>query len=402
MTVAALIHVLATAPLFASRAFLTAFLSALIFRFGPLVPWLQDTELISTLAAAPPWFTHDYALMALGTLAVLEAVAERSPEIRAAMGELEGLLKGSVALAIAFGLLDSQSVAIAAPILGVSATPATAAGGALLAGAGSFGLAGVRRAVLLPLDDMDMDDTLGVRSVVTLAEEGGVFGALAVLILAPIAALIAIGVAVVAVTGLRAWFEAREEAAKVDCGACPARHHASALACPECSTTTSTPRRVGAFGQARDGDAPDPVTHAHALLARRRCPRCATRLGGAAIDARCPACETPAFADESALTAYIDGLRGRLGITLAILAGMSFVPVLGMIPGLILVRLSVIAPLRAYTPVMRGVAARWGNRVATLFLLCLQPIPILGAAMLPLIGWTSWTFHRAALEGAAD
>ena len=87
-----------------------------------------------------------------------------------------------------------------------------------------------------------------------------------------------------------------------------------------------------------------------------------------------------------------------MGITLGALACLSFLPVVGVVPGLILVRLAIISPLRAYTPAMRGVAARWGNRVATVLLLCLQPIPLLGAAMLPLIGWTSWAFHRAALE----
>ena len=56
------------------------------------------------------------------------------------------------------------------------------------------------------------------------------------------------------------------------------------------------------------------------------------------------------------------------------LACLSFLPVVGVVPGLILVRLAIISPLRAYTPAMRGAAARWGNRVATVLLLCLQPL----------------------------
>lgn len=400
MTVAALIHVFASAPLFASRAFLTALISALVFRFGPLVPWIQDTEMIATLAAAPPWFIHDITLISLATLAVVEAIAERSPDLRALFGEFEALIKGMVALAITFGLLDSQSAAIAAPVLGVTATTATAAAGAAVAGVGTWGLASVRRGLLRPLDDLDSDDTLGIRSVVTLIEEGSVMGGLALLIIAPMAAVIAITITAMAVSGLRAYATSKEEQAKVECSACATRHHASALVCPGCAAATTSPRSVGAFGQAKSASAPPAAQHRHALLTRRRCPRCATRLIGRAMDARCPGCESSAFADVHALSTYVEGLHGRLSITLAALAGMSFIPVVGMIPALILIRLTVIAPLRAYTPVLAGAAARWGDRISTLILLLLQPIPILGAAMMPLIGWKSWALHRAALERA--
>jgi Zn finger protein HypA/HybF involved in hydrogenase expression len=398
MTVVALIHALASAPLFASRAFLTAFMSALLFRFGPTVPWLQDTELIASLAAAPPWFTHDWALVAFGALALLEAVAERNPELRAAMSEFEGVVKGGVALGITFGLLDAQSAAVAAPVLGVSAGTTTALVGSAAAGAASWGLASVRRSLLRPLEDMDTDDILGVRSVIALAEEGGVFGGLALLVVAPFAAAAAIFLAVGVVAAAKGFFGAREEAAKVPCRSCSAPHHASAMVCPSCEVAATGPRAVGAFGQARQTPAPAPDVHAHALLMRRRCPRCATRLAGRALGSRCPTCETPAFRSSEDVTIYIEGLRGRMGITLGALACLSFLPVVGVVPGLILVRLAIISPLRAYTPAMRGAAARWGNRVATVLLLCLQPIPLLGAAMLPLIGWTSWAFHRAALE----
>ncbi len=398
MTVAALIHVLASAPLFASRAFLTAFISAVVFRFGPLVPWLQDTELIATLASAPPWFTHDITLASLGVLAILEAASERSPDLRALIGEFEAPLKGLVALAITFGLLDAQSAAIAAPVLGVTATSTTAAAGAAFAGVASWGLASVRRGLLRPLDDMDYDDSLGIRSIVTLVEEGSVMGGLALLIVAPVAAAVAITVTAMAVSGIRAYIAAKEDAAKVVCTSCDVRHHASAVVCPGCATPTPSPRRVGAFGQAKVEPAPGPEQHAHALLMRRRCPRCASRLVGRAMDARCPECATSAFADEHALSVYVEGLRTRLGVTLAALAGMSLIPVVGMIPGLIVIRLTVISPLRAYTPVLAGAAARWGDRISTIVLLLLQPIPILGAAMMPLIGYKSWAFHRAALE----
>ena len=398
MTAATLIHVLAGAPLFASRAFLTAFLTALTFRFGPGLPLLQDTELVATLAAAPPWFTHDVTLIALAVAAVAEAVAERNPDLRAFFAEFEAPVKGLVALAISLGLLDAQSASIAAPVLGVTAGAAIPTAGAAAVGGVTWGLASVRRALLRPLEDLDMDDALGLRGIVGLVEEGTVVGGLAMLIVAPMAAAVALTAAAMGVSALRAWSAGREEAARVSCGSCGARHHASAVVCPGCGEAHPSPRKVGFLGASTDAPAPEAALHSHALLMRRRCPQCASRLVGRAMSARCPECERTAFANEEALATYVAGLHTRLGVTLGALAVMSFIPVLGMIPALILIRLSVVAPLRSYTPALAGVAARWGDRITTLVLLLLQPVPILGAAMMPLIGWKSWALHRAALE----
>ena len=67
---------------FASRAFLPAFVTALLLRFGPQVPWLAHAGLLPHVRDVPTWFTSDAALVVLGLLAVLELVAERFPEAK--------------------------------------------------------------------------------------------------------------------------------------------------------------------------------------------------------------------------------------------------------------------------------------------------------------------------------
>lgn len=73
---------LGSVGVFASRAFLPAFVTALLLRSGPHAPWLDHAGLLPQVRDVPTWFTSDAALVVLGLLAILELVAERSPEAR--------------------------------------------------------------------------------------------------------------------------------------------------------------------------------------------------------------------------------------------------------------------------------------------------------------------------------
>ena len=78
---------------FASRAFLPAFVTALLLRFGPQVPWLAHAGLLPHVRDVPTWFTSDAALVVLGLLAALELVAERFPEAKVVLDEVHDYLK---------------------------------------------------------------------------------------------------------------------------------------------------------------------------------------------------------------------------------------------------------------------------------------------------------------------
>src|SRR4051812_37315547 len=64
-----LLHGLGSIGVFSSRAFLPAFVTSLILRFGPQVPWLARSGLLRHVRDVPTWFTSDTALIALGLLA---------------------------------------------------------------------------------------------------------------------------------------------------------------------------------------------------------------------------------------------------------------------------------------------------------------------------------------------
>ena len=70
---------LGSVGVFASRAFLPAFVTALLLRFGPHAPWLAHAGLLPQVRGVPTWFTSDAALVVLGLLAALELVRRAVP-----------------------------------------------------------------------------------------------------------------------------------------------------------------------------------------------------------------------------------------------------------------------------------------------------------------------------------
>lgn len=87
-----LMQAVGSMALFSSRAFVTAFVSALLLRFGPDLPLLSGTELLTGIQGAPTWFTHDTTLLVLGVLAALEILARIRQRLLGARGpaRLEG------------------------------------------------------------------------------------------------------------------------------------------------------------------------------------------------------------------------------------------------------------------------------------------------------------------------
>src|SRR5262245_48496625 len=93
MTAAGLIQSIGSTGLFPSRAFIPAFVTSLLMRFGNDIPFIRDARLLGSVDSTPTWFTHDVTLVILGLLALLEIVATKIPELREAMNEVDYYIK---------------------------------------------------------------------------------------------------------------------------------------------------------------------------------------------------------------------------------------------------------------------------------------------------------------------
>ena len=91
-------------------------------------------------------------------------------------------------------------------------------------------------------------------------------------------------------------------------------------------------------------------------------------------------------------------MREKLPRTLLISAAFGVIPVIGLIPGVIYYRLSLIASLRYYVPRSASMLSRWFARIVTFLMICLQPVPGVGAVTLPLMCLVNYWVYSATLR----
>lgn len=115
----------------------------------------------------------------------------------------------------------------------------------------------------------------------------------------------------------------------------------------------------------------------------------------------CPECRVVTFESEREFRLYLDTLGKRLPKTLLISFALSAIPVVGVVPGVIYYRLTLISGLRGYVPAMRGCFARVLLFFIRWILIALQPIPLVGAIVIPLMCLSSYAIYRRALVGRA-
>ena len=398
MSLPLFIQGLGSIGVFASRAFLPAFVTALMLRFGPQISWLAHAGLLPQVRDVPTWFTSNAALIVLGLLAVLELVAERFPEATDILNGVHDYLKTGMAILTYLGALNATDRAAVGPMIHqaglVEYLPVLAVGvGVLLA-------CQARRAVLGPLTEADEDDDLGLQRLIGWAEDFWASLGPVALIVFPILTVAAFGVAIVALILVERRVEAGRDATMAPCVNCGRPIHPSALACPDCNAPVKEPRDIRLLGQPSKRPA-NIAWLPYRLVAVKRCPVCASRFGRRAVKQTCETCghrlnDNPQFARE--FIALMDR-RVPLACVVAFLLGL--VPVLGVIPAVIYYRLSIVAPFRRYIPTGRGFLLRWGVRLAIVVLVAFQWVPVAGGLAVPSMALINYAVYRSAYKKLA-
>lgn len=398
MPLPAILYTLSSIPLFASRPFLAAFATALVSRFGTELPWIGDHAIVVSLHAGPAWFQSTTCLVVLGVLAALEVLSARSPEVRQILEQVDGIVKGVVAALVSFAVIDGDTARTIDALRKAGFSEALLP---VLAGGATFALAGMRRKVIELVTDIDDGDDLGLQSLLAWVEDGVTVLGVLFLLVFPVVAVVLAALAVLGIDLLRRRAERREERSRIPCAVCatPILPHASG--CHACGREVVASPAVGVFGQARDRPGADRERHAFELAARKRCPLCATRLKRRTLSQPCPTCGRVTFASRSEFERYLAGMQARLPRTLLVALVLSAIPLLGIIPGVIYYRLNLVAGLRGYVPPLRGLTTRWAVRALHVGVIALQPIPLVGAGVLPFLCWSTFALYRRALVGRA-
>jgi Double zinc ribbon len=389
---------LGSVGVFASWAFLPAFVTALLLRFGPQVPWLAHAGLLKHVRDVPTWFTSDVALIVLGILSALELMAERFPEARVFLDEIHGYLKAGMAALTYLGVLNTTERAAVGQVIQQGVL--TDFLPVIAVAAGTFFATQVRGVILAPLVDADEDDDLGLQRLLRwLGDLWGMLGPVA-LIVFPLMTIAFFGVAVLVLVLIERRVESRGDRTKVACIHCGQLIHPSALACPSCKSPVKEPREVGLLGGSKD--TPAKVTSLpYRLVAVKRCPVCATRFDRRAVKQTCGACGHRLMDDPNFAKGYIASIDWRVPLACIVCFVLGLIPILGVIPGVIYYRLTIVAPFRRYIPPGQGILLRWGVRLAVVVLVAFQWVPVAGGFAVPTMALISYAAYRTAYRKLA-
>jgi hypothetical protein len=398
MSAAAFIHTLGSLGIFPSRAFIPAFLTALILRVGPQIPAVQNSGLLSSIGTAPTWFTSDATLIILGILSLIEIIATKNADAREFMNEADKYIKSGMAFLVSYGVLSATDRQTVDAIRTGGALELTDMGlSAGIAGA-VYWLASLRSKVLGFFGEADSDDDVGIQKFLMWMEDLWVAFGFFLLLIYPMLVLVAAAGIGATYFALSRYIQYRAEKIKVPCSHCQTAIHPSALYCPHCKAQVAQPKALGFMGSARKELVADRTEHALELISSKRCPCCATRFELRAARQDCASCGHKLMSDKNTQQAYVNRIDQRVGGVLLVSAFAGLVPIIGMIFALIYFRVKLVSPFRQYIGFGTGFFVKWSVRVLNLLLILLQLIPPLGLIVVPLMAYTNYRVYRGVYE----
>ena len=107
MSIGYAIYTLGNTAFFTSRAFLPAFVTAMILRFPEYVPFFS---LNMDITESTHWFVSNECIITLAVLSILEILADKDPGIRELLGSVDSFIKSIVMFGTTLAVMDMQSV----------------------------------------------------------------------------------------------------------------------------------------------------------------------------------------------------------------------------------------------------------------------------------------------------
>jgi hypothetical protein len=397
MDIAAILYAFGATGFFTSRAFVPAWATAVVLRYGDMMPVLKQVPYLQSTGAEPTWFTHNGTILLLTILAALEVAADKSPEARELLAGIQRYAKSAIAAVATLGVFGVNDLNAARDLLIHTAGMFDTVIGGLVA-ASVYVSTWFRQSVMDLLTDADPDDSLGIQKLISWGEDvWGVFGVV-FFFLYPLLIITLVLVLLGGMYAIRKYCEHREDRSRVACAACGALMYPSASHCPACKTANPSVQAIGFFGTALNKPAADLTKHRFALATKRRCMTCAGRLKERRLPQVCPDCHTQVLASADDQAAYLQTVAARFPRVLGITFGLSLLPVIGIIPGIIYYRVQLLAPFRVYIPATQGFFLKWAMRLVFMLLISLQVVPGAGGLALPIMASISYVAYRSLFK----
>ncbi len=343
MNNALLVWATGSIPLFASRTFLPAFMTAFMLKYPQLVPFIEASE----NPAPEIWLTKPLTILVLFALTIAEIWADKNPDIQQVMTEIEKYLKPAVYAIVQFGFADPQTADVLGGMnwasFGINQIFA-------LAGmVGVFFLTVFRQSIVNFLTEMDEDGDLGLKKLISYLEDSWVLFGFFLLMIAGFTQIIILGIILGWLYFIKKRGEQKRENQKVACSKCQTKIHPIAPYCKNCGTAQTELKKIGFVGQNTSKPVRNPKKHALNLLAYRRCSHCAEKLKANTKVQKCNACGTENL-NATHAKEFVQFLDKRFTILVILSVGLGFIPIIGMVLSVVLANILIISPYRKYTP----------------------------------------------------
>ncbi len=330
-------------PLFASRTFLPAFMTAFMLKYPKFVPFIEAPE-----ASTPDiWLTKPIVILVLFLLSIAEIWADKNPDIQQVMSEAEKYLKPVVYAIVQFGFADPQTAEVLGGIhwAGFGLNQIFA----LVCTVGVFFLTVFRQSTVEFLTELDADGDLGLKKLISYIEDSWVLFGFIFLLMAGVIQLVVFGAILTWLYFVKKRGEKKRENQKVSCSNCHMKIHPIAPHCKNCGTAQSDAKKIGFVGQNTLKSVQNQKNHALDLLVYRRCPHCAEKLKAHQKQQTCSSCGTTIFESEQQKE-FVRFLDKRFTILVILSIGLGFIPIAGIVISLILANILLLSPYRKYTP----------------------------------------------------
>ncbi len=379
---------------FTSRAFLPAFLLAISMRYGADIPLLSHLGLFKTIGGNSSILTHDYVIVGLGILSIIEVLADKVPEAQEIISLVDKYLKPTMAFLTTSGILNSEDAQVIQKAVSQAGfaeyIPAACVGACV------YYFSQIRSGLHTILIESDQDDDLGIRRLISWSEDFWASFGLLTLLIFPLLMTLIVGLSLGTLFLINIYLKKREEKLKIDCPHCNEKIYASALTCPKCSKENPNPKDIGWLGQTINEAVHNKSAHAFKLAEKRRCKKCASRLPKRSLDQECPECQTKQFEDEKFYLGYVDRVSSRLPKVLLMGAGMSLIPVAGLIAGILYYRINLVGPFQCYISNSKNIFLKIFIRIFFFILLGIQIIPIAGVITIPIMALVNYKMYRGS------
>lgn len=384
MSVAQIVTILGSIPLFSMRTFLPAFLAAIFLTYPEYFPGMGDY----TPAAEGAFITRDWVLIVLGILSILEIIGDKSTEIRNLVKNAETYIKPLIFLVINLSLLDPSSIEVLEEMQWAAFDPIW-----ILLGFGMLvvhWLSGLRRDFITFLEDIDEDDNFYIGRISSWIEDSLVLFGFFLLIWTGIIMVVIYAVAIAIFVFMRKRYDRKLEQQKTICPDCGKKNLPFAVHCYNCREPQPEIHKIGIFGQRKEALVNNVQQHQLELLSHRKCPSCGSKLNNTGIHQKCTTCGNQLF-DSPGVKDFIKYQDRKFYKIGGLSFFLGFIPIIGFVISAVMANVYLFSPYRRYLPKGSSFLTKiWINFLTFLFFLLGIALGFIAAPIYIIMRYLIW------------